>query len=232
MAKARTGAKERKNPRFSVNSLSEYLVANAVRRRRILEEQKRPRDFQVSYYKEASEAIVECIASDMDLERLTEARNALSSSPPGNEWEASRRAAGIEAVEAFRHAVKQLDLSAYQIFRGQRTPRRLNLAGVSVSVRPEILLKQNRDGSVEAGGLKLFLSKNKRLAEDRARYIGTILYQYLRAQAKERAAVKYKHCYVIDVFGAQVFTAPRTYKRRAREVEASCEEISMLWGFV
>lgn len=58
--------RERHAPRFSVNSLSEYLVANASRRRRILEEQKRPRDFQVIYYKEAEEAIVRFIVDDRD----------------------------------------------------------------------------------------------------------------------------------------------------------------------
>jgi hypothetical protein len=42
----------REQPRVSLNQLTEYLVANSARRKRIVEQQKRPNTFQVIYYQE------------------------------------------------------------------------------------------------------------------------------------------------------------------------------------
>jgi len=44
---------ERDEPRISLNQLTEYLTANSSRHKRIIEQQKRPNDFQVIYLRAA-----------------------------------------------------------------------------------------------------------------------------------------------------------------------------------
>jgi hypothetical protein len=34
---------------------------------------------------------------------------------------------------------------------------------------------------------------------------------------------------VLDVFAGNLFEAPRAHKRRMRDIEAACEEISRAW---
>ena len=42
--------KVKESPRISINVLTDYLVAPPARRRRLIEQQKRPKAFQVTYY--------------------------------------------------------------------------------------------------------------------------------------------------------------------------------------
>ena len=34
---------------------------------------------------------------------------------------------------------------------------------------------------------------------------------------------------LIDVFAEQIFSAPRAYKRRRKEIDAACQEIATMW---
>jgi hypothetical protein len=54
------------NPRLSVNKLAEFIDAKAARQRQILRDQKFPSEFKGMYYKEATEAISICIASNLE----------------------------------------------------------------------------------------------------------------------------------------------------------------------
>ncbi len=55
-----------KGPRISVNKLAEYIGSKGRRQREILRDQKFPEDFKGMYYREASEAVSRCLASDLE----------------------------------------------------------------------------------------------------------------------------------------------------------------------
>jgi hypothetical protein len=71
---------EREVPRISVNKLGEYMTATPLRRRRIIQDQKRPKDYIVPRYTEAQDAIVAYLsATARDDVRLLEAVDRLRS---------------------------------------------------------------------------------------------------------------------------------------------------------
>jgi hypothetical protein len=51
---------------------------------------------------------------------------------------------------------------------------------------------------------------------------------YLKTTEKENTPTN-KLCFVVDVFGQQIFTAPASYKRRMADVVAATQEISAIW---
>ncbi len=225
-------AKVRTNPRISVNCLAEYLVVGAARRRRIVYEQKRPKNYQAPYYTYAEEAIVKFLASpERDFGVLDQAAanlQALETVSRRIKWELTRRAACTEALQAFRDLAAGDLFAGLTVTRAPQNPRLLQLGGIGVSVRPEVLL-ETLGKEPRLGGAKLFFSKNEALTEDRALYAGTILHQYLDTHPKRTGMVDYRHCLVIDVFAKKVFAAPRTYKRKRTDIEAASLEITLAW---
>jgi len=224
--------KVRTSPRISVNGLAEYLVAGAARRRRIVQEQKRPKNYQAPYYTDAEEAIVKFLASpERDFGVLDQAAAKLREVETVSrriEWELTRRAACTEALQACRKLASGDLFAGIAVTRAPQSPRLLQIGGVGVSVRPEIFLA-SPDEKPRVGGAKLFFSKNEALTEGRALYAGTILHQYLDTHQQRTGTVDYRHCLVIDVFAQKVFAAPRTYKRRRADIEAACLEITLAW---
>ena len=224
--------KVRENPRFSLNALADYLTAPAARRRKIVEEQKRPRPFQVSYYVDAEMPILEVLETlDLDLTPVRHSINHLSQAPWVKEWDRTRHETCVEALRAFQELA--LDLPFAELSRQRLTGRQrhFNIAGVELSVRPEILLRKEA-GDGEIGAAKLYFSKNEPLTEERAKYAGAVLCQYLQHAFAREGRCSYRACYVVDVFARRVFQAPRTYQRRLQDVKAACAEIALLWPLV
>lgn len=221
-------AKVRNEPRITLNALAEYLTAAAGRRRTIVTEQKRPKGFQVVYYREAEDAIAQCLAAGgTDQRPLDSVLRRLRGGGGRNAWEQSRRDAGVEAVEAFRRWLDDPSADLGRVRSAPPAPRLLNVGSVSVSVRPELLVLDDDDNVV--GGVKLYLSKNEALTEERARYSGTILHQYVQGPLGADARADWRRCYVLDVFKGRRWNASRTYTRRRQDVAAACAEIEVLW---
>lgn len=223
--------KVRETPRISVNGLAEYLVAGAGQRRRIIEEQKRPRPFRVIYYREVEEAIRNFVVSEeRDAAALRRAASQLRAVTGESEWETTRRLACAEAIECFLRMVGALPFGTYQSLRGPNNARSLVIAGVTVSVRPEILLSVEREGARRIGAVKLYFSKSDPVTEEQARYAGALIHQHIDSTYPRMGAVDHRMCFVIDVFGEKVFSAPASYKRRRSDMEAACEEIARAWA--
>jgi len=219
--------KVRDLPRVSLNVLSEYLVASPNRRRRLIEEQKKPRTFRVAYYSEAEESITAYLITG-DLAELQRGLERIKIQEGDTDWEITRK---LTCADAIRSSMN-LKLEFSEGYKAKRSLNRaqLSIGQVSVSVRPEALLSHGASGSGKLGGIKLYISKSERMTEERARFAGAVLLRYLAEL--HRGVVDYRHCFVVDVFAGKVFIAPRTLKRRWQDVEAACREIALHWDSV
>ena len=57
---------------------------------------------------------------------------------------------------------------------GQADPRKLTVAGVDISVRPEVVLRgKDRLGNPTVGAVKLYIGKTFPLSDDAAAYVAT-----------------------------------------------------------
>ncbi|MFL5245728.1 MAG: hypothetical protein ACJ8FY_26835 [Gemmataceae bacterium] len=224
----------RREPRISVNKLGEYMAASAMRRRRIVREQKTPPQFMVARYTEANEAITSFLASGArDDGILLKTIERLNDAEPKSEWDAQRLELCIEALE------NMLEIEDYSFLEGacgepaRSDAPKLDIAGVAISVRPEVILNVP-DGATNrtVGAVKLYLGKTIPLTEEAGAYVGTLVQLYVVEALHAGEAADFKKCGVLDVFAQRFHAAPRAYITRRREIEAACQEISRAWAAV
>jgi hypothetical protein len=217
----------RKEPRLSLNALSEYLTAAAGRRKSILREQKKPQTFRQVYYREPEYGIARSFATNTD-GPLDAAVAKLKAIKPANKKEPIRIDTCLEAIALIREwraSGEAPVFSTAKIPAKASTP--LKVGEVTISVRPELLVF-NASGDL-VGCVKLYFSKSDRLTEERAKYAATILHQYVQETLGAGANADPRECHVIDVFGKKVWTASRTYNKRRQDVTDACGEIEVRW---
>lgn len=216
----------RNTPRISLNKLAEYIFARPARQQTIIRDQKKPSDFIVARYRLAEEAIKNFILQP-EQNSLQKAIGAISSLEHNSEW--SKQNADLCHDALIHFMTIQEDLS----FNGL-TPRvvsdvaqKMNISGVDVSVRPEILLFDNYDNIV--GGLKLYINKSNPLTDESGKYISTVLYRHIVENISSENYVEHNLCIVIDVFGQTIHVAPKSFKRSMSDVTSACQNIAILW---
>ena len=152
----------RSTPRISVNKLAEYITSRGIRQRQILRDQKFPQDFKVTYYKEAEEAVSQCIASNFEnILSLERALSILEQRSPEKIGAARRIAKNADAIEIFSGMLDDIDLKGGIPELGEQFPSRMTIQGVEISVRPEIILRgQARDGHALLGAMKVHFPAN------------------------------------------------------------------------
>ena len=222
---------EREVPRISANKLGEYMTATPSRRRRIIKDQKRPKDYIVPRYTQAQGAIVAYLtATSRNDARLSEAVDRLGSSPASSEWDEQRRSLCAEAIQSFLDLVDDLELDGLVLKAGNAEQPRLLIAGVEVSVRPELIVVQSGSRGAPAGGaLKLYFSKVNPLGEESGAYVGTMVHQFINEYPTSEGPCDHRLCRVADVFAGRIHSAPRSYVRRRSDIRAACEEIARAW---
>ena len=222
-------AEQRVDPRISLNALAEYLTAPPGRRRAIIVDQKRPKAFQVAYYSDAERAIATSWSNGLDESPLERVVEALRRKPIDKAWDRARQESTIQAIHSFREMVRRgavPQIYGIRATRSQAEP--LVVSGVSVSIRPELL---STSDSV-AGGVKFYLSKSTPLTVERGAYAGALLHMYFTSTSRSASAVDPQNCFVVDVFAMSSIAAPKSFRRRRRDVEAACSEIVAIWDDV
>jgi len=218
--------------RISVNKLAELLItSNATRRRRIVHEQKYPKDTVVALYRHAKKPIEKYFRNGRDPEILLEAAEKLREDRSGTSWAIDDRWNTADALEHFSEIAEGLPSEHGEVYRlGDAQPPKLLIAGVDVSIRPDFLIHFEKRGVAHTGALKLHFVKNADSALTRAgsEYVSTMLHQWLEAHGPEGKA-SHAHCICVDVFRRSTFLAPKSNARRLEDIQSMCEEIAARW---
>lgn len=222
--------RERMNPRMSLNKLGEYLTATMPgRRRSIIREQREPKDFIVARYAQAEQAIKEYFTTHKpNTDQLRQAIDSLSTLAHLEGWEGQTADLCTKALISFLNIAEQVPTNGYTPVEGNNMVPKLNVSGLDISVRPEVLLTDPETGAI-VGGIKLYLGKTHPLSDDAMTIVSTVLYRYLAETLSDEAMVAPENCFVVDVFAGKVLNSPRTYKRNMQHVRAACNEIATLW---
>lgn len=222
--------RERQNPRISLNKFGEYITAEMPgRRRSIIKEQRKPKDFIVARYAKAEQAIKEYFTTHKpNTDQLQGAIGSLSAMAHRQSWEGQTADLCTKALISFLNIAEQVPTNGYKPVEGNNNVPKLNLAGLDISVRPEILLTNSETGAV-VGGIKLYLGKTHPLSDLAMIINSTVLYRYLAETLSDEVSVAPQNCFVVDVFAGKVVHAPKTYKRNMQQVSAACNEIANMW---
>lgn len=226
---------------MTVTKLAEYLAAGPLRRREIIREQRRPRNFITTRYARAEAAAIEYVVSggeprvlDRELQRLRELQ-------PRTQNDRVSRDCCVAALEALPAALALVDLTGAQVRATARLRQQpLHIGGLIVSVRPELVVLapgRRRPAAGGAGGLKLYFSKDHPLDGTAGRHLAGeygawLVREYLRTSCPhfvDGRPVQADHCAIVDVFAQRVFVAPRAEVTCRRVLEVSCEEIARGW---
>lgn len=218
---------------LSLNQFALYLVSDAGKRRKIIEKRKEPQTFAVIYYELAQSKISDFIMGKCKNEEILIAEiDRLYALTPKSDYEENRNKSNAEALECFLDVYPELNLDSLKPVKGNNFSPRIEIAGVEISIRPEIVLSGIHNGYKTKGAIKLYFSKDTQLDKDSGSYISALLNQYLVDNSRGIEKFHSRHCQVIDVFGKNVFCAPVSVKRRMGVIATACEEIKLWWGVI
>lgn len=220
---------ERTEPRISLNALTAYLTGTPTRRRSIITQQKRPQPVGMRYYQPAQEAIARFLTSPERSELdLVKALEMLHSAPITTEHDAHRWQSNIQAIESFSEFQDQVRRHGFEASLGGNHQPKLEFGGLSVSVRPDVILRGEFPRFGPAfGAIRLYFNKHEPLTESSARYTAAVLLVFLRQHHADRQPMP-KATLIVDVFGKAVFEAPAALQRLINDVKAASEEIATM----
>ena len=220
----------RQDPRLSINKLGEYLTCSASRRRRILEDAKRPKDFIAPRYNDFYAIAPQYLASNpLDDGIITAAIAEIQGRQPGTEWDEQNKTLNVDLLGNLIDIPDLLPFEGLTMTALPTSQRDLEISGVTVSVRPEILITGTYRGRDVIGALKLYLPKTYPLDQETADYIATTVHQHLATHPPRNGDIDFRLCFVADIPSRAVFAAPRSFTRRRSDIEAACEEIEARW---
>jgi hypothetical protein len=217
---------------MSVNKLAELLVTpSAARRRRIVYDQKHPSDAIVARYRMAMPAVAEYLTSDFDAGVIDRHVMALRSDQSGGIWHREDRDLTADALEHVLQLASNLPQDGVTYSRPPAEPARLEVEGVQISVRPDMLLTTTIRGRRYSGAMKFHFTRNEESALTRrgAEFVAMVMQEWLTQFGTSGATPRGSLCIAVDVFRRAQVSAPTSVARRWEEVVAGCQEIAARW---
>ena len=225
--------KRRDLARISVNKLGEYIVANPIRRRSIIKDQKKPRTIYIARYTRAETEIQNYIVNDSgNIEHLAAVARELVTADYPSDWKRETAELCSKALYSFIKVAGDIPAEGLLRQRINDNVVKMEISKVAVSVRPEILLAKPNAPDEIIGGIKLYFSKTAPLEKGTGEFIASIVYRYIAEYISTEAVADYKKCFVLDVFTGHIFVAPKSYKNHMKYAQAACDEIAALWPTV
>lgn len=214
------------DPKISLNKLGEYMTATPARRRRIVEDQINPKDFIAARYGDAREQISNYIAGIIDEQDLIQVADNLRNQSYDSNFISQDKNLSADAIDDFLEISDQLPLD----YKFEKVPASskssMEMAGVSVSIRPDVYLKN--DNNEVVGAIKLHFPKSNPLTTISGEYVATGLKAFVQSNSVN--SIDPKLCVVVDIPSANVIPAPKASKKRMNDIEAACEEIKARWN--
>lgn len=224
-------AKQRDEPRISINKLAQYVTSRATRQNQILRTAKFPPEYITAYYRDASEAISRFLANGMvDFAILDNAIGTLSQKVAGNIYETRRIAGNIDAIETFNGLLDDIDFGTATARLGAHKASHLILGGVEISVRPEVTLHSKTKGGEDlVGGIKLHFPKTEPMDDEQANLVTALMTAFCKDHLWQDGSPLPAHCMVIDLASGKVYPGVKSIKQRLKDIESACGQIAALW---
>lgn len=232
----------RRQPRLSAAQLADYLVApTPVGQIGILRQAKNPAQNRplIIQYAHARRAIAECMRDRGGLNRIVarsiselEARRDDGTNGPLVRDDAQRC---IDVIERFQSAANELDVwdAAYAEPRLPSTS--LNVAGVEISVSPDLIVTVRRRDQVRVGQVfvRCAIGTAGDAAENRRAeangHLATIAHMHTSQYLADIGLPYAPTSMVIDVSRESVVRGPVNSARRIANIEAACAMIAAIW---
>ncbi|HBD25673.1 hypothetical protein [Flavobacterium sp.] len=215
--------------KISVNKLAEYLKADSVRRRRIIEDQKEPMDFIAIRYADARKAMINYIIKDFNKSIIENEIEQLSSKINENDFQENDVKTSIEALNCFLNIELPEELLKFRRVKSNKKYI-LKVKDLNININPDILIKGTIKNKPFIGGIKFNIVKGHKLNDDDRKNVATLIHQVLEEQSKDTPNLNF--CISIDVFNMTFDNAPKSYKMRRKQIEFACDELGIIWDSI
>lgn len=215
-------------PRISSNQLGEYLFSTPSKKLQILKDQKLGNRPKQSYYGGAMHGILGSFKVDtgtFDRGTLSTKTQAIAEKQGANRNQVAKL---LNNAEMLRRFSKLIDLvsppaGTHEIIYQNA---RLDLGGVTVSVRPEIITKKHGESTVAL--TKLRFSKSK-VSADASEIILLILLEYGRNLLGPGSSLDVRETKIIDCYANAVITGHQLPEIRTKQLQGGLAEINRIW---
>lgn len=215
--------------KISVNKLAEYLKADSVRRRRIIEDQKEPLDFIAIRYADARRAMIDFIIKDFDKTIIENEIERLSSKINESDFQENDVKTSIEALNDFLSIKLPEELLKFKRVKSTKKYV-LKIKDLNINVNPDLIIKGTIKNKKFIGGIKFNIVKGHKLNDDDRKNVATLIHQILEEQSKDSPNLNF--CISIDVFNKAFDNAPKSYKMRRKQIEYACDELGIIWDSI
>jgi hypothetical protein len=228
----------RAKPRISAAKLAEYVVANPARQETIVRNSKKAPKVLFIQYREARVALGGAFGKNgIDPDQLLVAANECSAGNSGSDWQIADDNRSAEALRHIARIADQLECTgARRIPRPQSGWGAIDIAGVKVSVNPEVVFSLVHRGVSKAGAIILNIGQNIDSSLDRNNgrycagdYLSTLAFLLLERRLKGGTVPLHSRCYAVDVYRDKVHKAPVSQKTLLKHLEAACRTIKLQW---
>jgi hypothetical protein len=225
-------------PRISANKLAEYVIADPSRQRTILRDCKFARRVMVVHYKETRACVPHAFGeSSFNIDVLVRRAQEIEGGNDAPELSDWQRNDNTNSALALRHlAAVAPELSWGKARRLHVRLGGLSIAGVQVSIQPELVFSFEHRSIPKVGAVILNTAKGADKSLERRNgahcvgdYLSSLVFQVLLAKATKFGAPLNTRCYAVDVFRERVYTAPTSYRKLNKNLEAACEMIASRW---
>jgi hypothetical protein len=228
-------------PRISATKLAEYAVASPSRQKTIAQNAKVAPRLLLAPYREARDAFSRAYThGGINPDYLLRIAKDLDARVPESPWQKSENPRSSAALKRLAKVVDQIDCQGgHIIHRPQGGWGGIKIAGVYVSVNPELVFSIIHRGLPKVGGAILNTGQNAALSLSRSHdghsvgdYLTTLLYRMLELRLNTTGIPLHTRCYAIDIAREAIYTAPSSHKRLLKNLDAACEVIAMRWDSI
>jgi hypothetical protein len=225
-------------PRISANKLAEYVVADPSRQKTILKDAKFAKKVVIVGYKGARGCVPYAFSENsLNIDVLVERAKKIEAendAPGISDWQRSDNANSAAALKHLAVIAPELSWGKAKMLYIKLGG--LEIAGVKVSIQPELVFGFEHRNIAKVGAVILNTAKGDDKALDRGNgahrvgdYLSSLVFQVLLAKASKFGAPLNSKCYAVDVFREKVYTAPMSYRKLNKNLEAACEMIASRW---
>jgi hypothetical protein len=221
-----------------VNDLALYMVSSDTARLGIIRRAKYPQAPPIIRYRDARGPICTYLADmNRNVNPLVAAEEMLrqrSEDPAESTLRQDDARLSIEVLHAIRRMANQL--GAFQFVAAPIRQALLHLAGVAVSVRPDLLVNGSSRGQEQIGAAVLRMTQDDADTDPaRARrremglYVATLARLHVDQNITSNRTIANRLCMSIDVQHGELFQAPDSNTRRMNDVTSACQFIAAMW---
>ncbi len=217
--------------KISINPFVDFYKGTESKKRRIINESKKPPILKVAWYQTSRACIKKSLSDNGNYEPIIQGLIKLKEKIVSKPQQINNKNASIEAMRRFLEVdipeiLKNHDLTIIKESKVKST----TINDVEILVSPDIIYTLNYKGKKYIGGIKIHLSKGNIFEIDESKMVATILHKYISEIAENYNAIPLKDiCFSFDVFDQKIVSAPKKSKRIFSKFEIVCDEIKRFW---